>query len=103
SKELQETNVVALFNGTLPTALPASTGLIAYWPFNDPTTGGSGGPPVTIAKTVVGGVTTVTLTYTGTLESTTTLGSGWAPVVGATSPYPLTTPSGAAIYYRSKQ
>src|SRR6185369_9058592 len=56
SKELQETNVVALFNGTLPTALPASTGLIAYWPFNDPTTGGSGGPPVTIAKTVVGGV-----------------------------------------------
>ena len=34
-KELSEADALALFNGTLPTALPAAKGLIAYWNFND--------------------------------------------------------------------
>src|SRR5439155_26620584 len=35
SKELAEAEITNLFNGTLPTALPASSGLLAYWDFND--------------------------------------------------------------------
>jgi hypothetical protein len=33
-KELVEADIVALSKGTLPTALPAAKGLIAYWDFN---------------------------------------------------------------------
>jgi hypothetical protein len=35
-KELVEADIVALSKGTLPTALPAAKGLIAYWDFNTP-------------------------------------------------------------------
>src|SRR6185295_4968072 len=35
SKALAEADITNLFGGTLPTALPASSGLLAYWDFND--------------------------------------------------------------------
>lgn len=40
STQLAEADINSLFTGTLPSALPASKGLIAYWDFNDiPATG----------------------------------------------------------------
>jgi len=69
------------------------------------------GPPE--SASVVTGVPTISLgrdvsgapliTYTGTLESVTSLSGGtWGPVVGATSPYPVPTVD-SMRYFRSKQ
>ena len=46
----------------------------------------------------------LTITYTGTLEQSATLGAtaSWAPVAGATSPYPVPT-SASAMFFRAKQ
>lgn len=38
--QLIDTDIAALASGTLPTALPAETGLMAYWNFNDPPSDG---------------------------------------------------------------
>jgi len=69
------------------------------------------GPPE--SASVVTGVPTISLgrdvsgapliTFTGTLESVTSLSGGtWGPVVGATSPYPVPTVD-SMRYFRSKQ
>ena len=62
AEELTPTDVTALKNGTKPSALPASAGLIAYWDFND-----ASAPLPTLTATYSGGV--LTMTYTGTLVS----------------------------------
>jgi len=54
----------------------------------------------TIALSRQGGL--ITITYTGTLESSTNVGSGYAPVVGATSPYTVSA-NQARQFYRTSQ
>jgi hypothetical protein len=95
-KELSAANITALKGGTLPSALPAAVGLIAYWDFND----GGVKPPPTISIAAAGA--NMTLTFTGTLQSATSITGPWTDVVGATSPATLPA-TGAQAFYRAKQ
>ena len=62
--------------------------------------GSAGAAAPTIALSRSGGQ--ITITYTGTLESSTDITTGWATVAGASSPYPVTA-TDAKRFYRSKQ
>jgi len=93
-KELTEANALALFNGTLPTALPAATGLLAYWDYNDYTGGVVTAPTLSISGVVNG---KITLTFDGTLQSADTVGGAYSPVVG-TSPLTVDVNSAAKFY-----
>jgi hypothetical protein len=55
-------------------------------------------PPSSIARTPTG----ATITFSGTLQSASTISGTFTDVPGATSPYPVTT-TGAQQFYRSKQ
>ena len=91
SKQLSGTDIGSLYSGTLPTALPGTAGLMAWWNFND--------SPPSLSIVTEGGQ--LKITYEGTLESTPTLGGAWTPVSGATSPY-FVSPTGSA-FYRAKR
>jgi len=67
-----------------------------------PSTGGGTGPAPTLS--IKATPPTVTITFTGTLQSSSTLTGGgtWTDVTGATSPY-VVTPTGKQEYYRAKQ
>ncbi|HAB14959.1 MAG TPA: hypothetical protein DCE44_00765 [Verrucomicrobiales bacterium] len=91
-KEMTQANVEALFAGTLPTALPAAAGLIAYWDYNDSL--------ITVPTISINGTT---ITYTGTLTSSTTLNGTFNPVAGAASPYQIPAGTQGSVYYRSSQ
>jgi hypothetical protein len=98
-KELSPANVTALNGGTKPSALASTVGLISYWDFNDP-----GAAPVLAPKIGIAAGTggNVTVTFTGTLQSATSVTGPWSDVTTATSP--ATLPATAAqTYYRSKQ
>jgi len=61
---------------------------------------GGGEPTISLGRDVSGAPV---ITFTGTLESVTSLSGGtWGPVVGATSPYPVPT-TDSMRYFRSKQ
>jgi hypothetical protein len=93
---LDEASITNLVAGTLPTALPATTKLLAYWNFND----AAAAPTISIAREGA----TLKVTYTGTLQSTATLGGQWNDVQGATSPYSVTPGAGpGSSFYRAKQ
>ncbi len=91
SKQLVEADALALAKGTLPSGLPASKGLIAYWDFNE---GGAKPAPKFTSIKVSG--TNVTLTWEGggTLQVANDITGPWTDVTGATSP--LTTPADQA-------
>jgi len=91
STALTGPTITNLYTGTLPTALPGSAGLLAYWNFNDLA------PALTIQR--IGG--TVRITFEGTLESQTTINGIFAPL-GVTSPYDVTSPTGTT-FYRAKR
>jgi hypothetical protein len=55
-------------------------------------------PALSVTRTPTG----ISITYTGTLEFTDSINGTWAPVPGATSPYPVT-PSVPQRFYRAKQ
>ena len=55
-------------------------------------------PTVSIGKSG----STVTITFTGTLTSSSTVNGTYAPVAGATSPYTVPTGAAAAQFYRTK-
>jgi len=95
-KELSEANIGALFNGTAPTALPAATGLIAYWDYNDKTAAPVDPPSLSIAKNTDG---KIVITFGGTLQSSDNAAGAYTDVAGAS---PLTIDaSGAAKFYRA--
>lgn len=73
STKLAEADIKSLAGGAAPSTLAAG-GLIAHWDFND--------AAVTTVPTI--GIAGSVITYTGTLESTATLGGAFAPVAGAT-------------------
>jgi hypothetical protein len=97
-KELVEADVVALSKGTLPTALPAAKGLIAYWDFN-------AAPAATISnlKAVVGANGKVKITFdgAGTLQTSTTLNGTFAD--SAIKSGDEITVDGAALFIRAKR
>jgi hypothetical protein len=95
---LDQATIGQLAGGTLPSALPASAKLLAYWDFNDAKSSGGNQPTLSISS-ITGGK--VRITYTGTLESTDALGTTWSAVQGATSPWDVTT-SGSKKFYRAK-
>jgi hypothetical protein len=97
-KELVEADVVALSKGTLPTALPAAKGLIAYWDFN-------AAPAATISnlKAAVGANGKVKITFdgAGTLQTSTTLNGTFAD--SAIKSGDEITVDGAALFIRAKR
>lgn len=86
-KELVEADALAIFNGTLPTALPAAKGLIAYWNFNEAAVAL---PTISISGSVI--------TYTGTLKASSTLGGTYTAVFEASSPYTIPLNADAQFY-----
>jgi preprotein translocase subunit Sec61beta len=80
-KQLTEANLKALTTGTLPSALPAATGLIAYWDFND---------AGVVAVTPTIGITASAITFTGVLQVSDTVSGPYVDVAGATSPRDIT-------------
>jgi hypothetical protein len=92
STALTGPTITNLYTGTLPTALPGSTGLIAYWNFNDSP------PALNITRL---SDTMVRITFEGTLESKTTINGTWTSL-GVTSPYDVLTSSGP-VFYRAKR
>jgi len=92
-KELSGADALALFQGTVPTALPAAKGLLGYWDYND--AGAVTVPTLGISGSII--------TYTGVLQSSTTLNGTFAPVAGATSPHTVPAAATGAIFYRSAQ
>jgi len=97
-KELVEADVVALSKGTLPTALPAAKGLIAYWDFN-------AAPAATISnlKAAVGANGKVKITFdgAGTLQTSTTLNGTFAD--SAIKSGDEITVDGSALFIRAKR
>jgi hypothetical protein len=97
-KELVEADVVALSKGTLPTALPAAKGLIAYWDFN-------AAPAAVIGnlKAAVGANGKVKITFdgAGTLQTSTTLNGTFAD--SAIKSGDEITVDGAALFIRAKR
>lgn len=92
STALVSADITALFNGTAPTGLAPTKGLMAFWDFNE----GGAVPNPTIA------IDGSTITFTGALESSATANGGYTPVEGATSPYVV--PAGTEVrFYRSSQ
>jgi len=68
---------------------------------------GNPGFGATLPQTPISGpvffVNSVTITFTGTLQSSTTVNGTYQDVSGATSPYPVPTGSAPAKFYRSHQ
>ena len=97
-KELVEADIVALSKGTLPTALPAAKGLIAYWDFN-------AAPAAVISnlKAAVGANGKVKITFdgAGTLQTSTTLNGTFAD--SAIKSGDEITVDGAALFIRAKR
>ncbi len=97
-KELVEADIVALSKGTLPTALAASKGLIAYWDFN-------AAPAAVIGnlKAALGANGKVKITFdgAGTLQTSTTLNGTFAD--SAIKSGDEITVDGAALFIRAKR
>ncbi|MBN9690259.1 MAG: Ig-like domain-containing protein [Verrucomicrobia bacterium] len=92
STQLGDTDLKALAGGAAPSTL-AGKGLIAHWDFNDAAT--------TVPPTI--SIQGSTITYTGTLQSSTTLGGTYAPVAGASSPYTIPAATTGANFFRAVQ
>lgn len=102
SKALSQDQVTSLYNGTLPTALPAAAGLMAYWNFNDPPAATGDRPTVTVTRSGAN----ISIQWSpagGTLESSPTLGAGatWTPV-GTANPASIAIGAGN-LFYRIRQ
>ncbi|MSU85092.1 MAG: hypothetical protein EXS21_08295 [Pedosphaera sp.] len=97
-KELVEADIVALSKGTLPTALSAAKGLIAYWDFN-------AAPAAVIGnlKAALGANGKVKITFdgAGTLQTSTTLNGAFAD--SAIKSGDEITVDGAALFIRAKR
>jgi hypothetical protein len=100
STAVSAADAAKLASGTSPKDLTGET-LIAYWPFDDASTGGGGGSAKLTAVLAAGNLT-ITWTGGGTLQSAGVVTGPWADVGGKTSPATVTA-SGAASFFRVKQ
>ncbi|MBX3745015.1 MAG: hypothetical protein KF833_06870 [Verrucomicrobiae bacterium] len=90
---LTPAHVAQLAGGTLPSALPAAAGLVAYWNFNDAPAEPVEGPKLTVTR--VGNSLTVTsdpqpLPEGFVLETAPAVGGPWTVQTGATTPLTVT-------------
>lgn len=92
STQLSQTDLQSLAAGAAPASLTGK-GLLAHWDFNDATT--TVPPSISIQGSVI--------TYSGTLQSATTLGGPFTPVAGATSPYTVPAATTGANFFRAVQ
>jgi hypothetical protein len=96
SSELSAADAANLAKGTSPTNI---TGLVAYWPFNDPA---SSGPPPTGPKfnpvSLTGGQLTIGWTGTGTLEEATAVTGPWTASASQTNPQTVSATTGNKFY-----
>lgn len=101
---LTQADAQALFNGTAPSALDASTKPLAYWDFNTTSTGGGDRP--TIAASRSGGVITLSWPSTATgfkLKFSPTIDGTFSDVSGVTgTSYQITNPTGKGFYMLQK-
>ncbi|MCS1411735.1 MAG: hypothetical protein M2R45_04937 [Verrucomicrobia subdivision 3 bacterium] len=93
STALSESDLKSIADGAAPSSLPASKGLIAYWDFNTVTLGGGG---ITGFSHNADG--SITIEFTGVLQSSDTIDGDYAPVDGASSPFTVT-PTDALQFY----
>jgi len=96
STQLAEADLMSLAAGTLPSALPPSKGLIAYWDFNDASAPSR--PIVTATRS--GNLISIQWSPTGgTLESTPAIGTtaSWT-AVGTANPATITIGTGTGFY-----
>jgi hypothetical protein len=93
---LTEADIAKLAAGTAPTALAASTKIMAYWDFNSVAATATA-PTLSATRTATG----LTIQFTGTLQSADTVTGAFTDVAGATSPYAVAAGAGQK-YYRSK-
>lgn len=95
STALSESDLKSIVDGTSPSDLPASKGLLAHWDFNDAE---STAPPVVlppIPGQQPGSITSITraadgsvsIEYAGTLQASDTVDGAFSPVAGASSPF----------------
>jgi len=98
-KALTLDDTLALFKGTLPTALPASKGLIAYWDYNDAVKAAN----ISNLKATVaaGGKVTITFDGAGTIQSSDTVNGAYADTTIKSGDQ--ITVSGGAKFYRAKK
>ncbi len=96
STALSAANIALLASGTSPTNLTGET-LLAYWNFND-------APPAapTITISSAAGGASVTLTFSGTLQSAPTVMGPWTSLTNA-SPSTLPVSTAPRTFYRSRQ
>ncbi len=98
-KALAEADILALKSGTLPTALAASKGLLAYWDYNDAV------KAVAIsnlkATVAAGGKVTITFDGAGTIQSSDTVNGSYADT--AIKSGDQITVAGGAKFYRAKK
>jgi hypothetical protein len=91
-------DIVALAGGAAPDSLPAGAQLLAYWNFND-APALPGVPTISINR--VGA--NVSITFTGTLQSSQAASGPYTNVANATSPYPVNTSQPGRMFFRSVQ
>ena len=97
STQLAEADIKSIVAGGLPSALPASKGLIAYWDFNDAVATPVTPPTLSAARTATG----LTITFAGKLLSAPSVAGPWTPVAGAASPLAVTAAPGQTFYRAS--
>ncbi len=90
---LAEADIITLAGGAAPNTLPAATGILAYWNFNDRPADAQ----VTIGLSANGKIA-----YTGVLQQSDSVTGGWSDVSGATTPFSMPR-TGAMKYYRTQQ
>ena len=93
---LGSNDIALLASGTVPTGLAPSTKLMVYWDFNDLS---SNVPLIGIATVNA----KVTITFTGSLQSSTTVNGTYTDVTGAISPYTLPGTVSQTFYRASRQ
>jgi hypothetical protein len=90
SKALSEADLKKIAGGSSPADI---AGLVAHWGFNEAPMAAGG--EITSVALQDGNVT---IEFTGSLHSASTVNGDYTPVAGATSPY-ATSPEGAAMFY----
>ncbi len=105
SKALTEADILSIAKGTLPTALPAAKGLIAYWDFNDANSTPVAAPKLSVARS--GNNLTISsdpaaLPAGWVLQLANSITGPWATQAGATTPVTVQiNPATPAIFLRA--
>jgi hypothetical protein len=95
---LDANDIATLAGGAAPNSLPAASKLVAYWNFNDAPVSDVT-PTISISR--VG--STMSINYTGRLQSSQSVEGPYGDVSGASNPYPVNTSEDRRLFFRSVQ